>query len=49
MLPFFFLLQQGLNIMHCAAVNNHTVIIDYIVNDLQMKTLDKDDKVSLTV
>lgn len=31
--------------MHCAAINNHTEIIDYIINDLQMKELDKDDQV----
>lgn len=39
-------LQDGLNIMHCAAINNHTDIIEYIVNDLQMKELDKEDNVS---
>lgn len=39
-------LQEGLNIMHCAAMNNHTDIIEYIVNDLQMKELDKEDNVS---
>lgn len=38
--------QEGLNIMHCAAINNHTEIIEYIVSDLQMKELDKEDKVS---
>lgn len=32
--------------MHCAAINNHTEIIDYIINDLQMKELDKEDQVS---
>lgn len=32
--------------MHCAAINNHTEIVEYIVNDLQMQELDKDDKVS---
>lgn len=32
--------------MHCAAINNHTDIIEYIVNDLQMKELDKEDNVS---
>lgn len=32
--------------MHCAAINNHTEILEYIVNDLQMKELDKEDKVS---
>ncbi|XP_032372061.1 ankyrin repeat and death domain-containing protein 1B isoform X1 [Etheostoma spectabile] len=35
---------EGLNIMHCAAINNHTEIIEYIMNDLQMKELDKDDQ-----
>ncbi|KAM3611906.1 uncharacterized protein V6R79_025675 [Siganus canaliculatus] len=35
--------EKGLNIMHCAAINNHTEIVEYIVNDLQMKELDKDD------
>lgn len=32
--------------MHCAAINNHTEIVEYIINDLQMKELDKDDQVS---
>lgn len=32
--------------MHCAAINNHTEVIDYIICDLQMKELDKDDTVS---
>lgn len=32
--------------MHCAAINNHTDIVEYIVDDLQMKELDKDDQVS---
>ncbi|XP_038560445.1 ankyrin repeat and death domain-containing protein 1B-like [Micropterus salmoides] len=36
--------EEGLNIMHCAAINNHTEIVEYIVNDLQMKELDKDDQ-----
>ncbi|KAM9391903.1 ankyrin repeat and death domain-containing protein 1A [Pholidichthys leucotaenia] len=36
--------EEGMNIMHCAAINNHYDIIEYIVNDLQMKELDKDDK-----
>lgn len=40
-----FLPQEGLNIMHCAAINNHTGIIEYIINDLQMKELDRDDQV----
>ncbi|KAG7481441.1 hypothetical protein MATL_G00066540 [Megalops atlanticus] len=35
--------QEGMNIMHCAAINNHTDIVKYIVNDLQMKELDKKD------
>lgn len=39
------LFQEGLNILHCAVINNHTEIVDYIVNDLQMKELDKDDLV----
>lgn len=42
---FFFLIQEGLNILHCAALNNHTEIVGYIVNDLIMKELDKDDQV----
>lgn len=42
----FFLFQEGQNIMHCAAINNHTDILEYIVDDLQMKELDKDDQVS---
>ncbi|XP_037536997.1 ankyrin repeat and death domain-containing protein 1B [Nematolebias whitei] len=36
--------EEGLNIMHCAAINNHTGIIEYIINDLQMKELDRDDQ-----
>lgn len=32
--------------MHCAAMNNHTDVVEYIINDLQMKELDKEDKVS---
>lgn len=32
--------------MHCAAFNNHTDIVEYIINDLQMKELDKEDNVS---
>lgn len=39
--------QDGLNIMHCAAINNHTEIVEYIVDDLQMKELDKEDQVWL--
>ncbi|XP_058230796.1 ankyrin repeat and death domain-containing protein 1B isoform X2 [Hemibagrus wyckioides] len=35
--------MEGMNIMHCAAVNNHTDIVAYIVDDLQMKELDKED------
>ncbi|KAM8761185.1 ankyrin repeat and death domain-containing protein 1A [Acanthopagrus schlegelii] len=35
--------EEGLNILHCAAINNHTDILEYIVNDLQMKELDKHD------
>ena len=33
--------QEGLNILHCAVINNHTEIVEYIVEDLQMKELDK--------
>ncbi|XP_048854956.1 ankyrin repeat and death domain-containing protein 1B isoform X1 [Brienomyrus brachyistius] len=36
--------QEGMTIMHCAAINNHTDIVTYIVNDLQMKELDKEDQ-----
>ncbi|XP_072244169.1 ankyrin repeat and death domain-containing protein 1A [Leuresthes tenuis] len=36
--------EEGLNIMHCAAINNHTEIVEYIIDDLQMKELDKDDQ-----
>ncbi|XP_029295735.1 ankyrin repeat and death domain-containing protein 1A [Cottoperca gobio] len=36
--------EEGLNIMHCAAINNHTDIVEYIIDDLQMKELDKDDQ-----
>lgn len=32
--------------MHCAAINNHTEIVEYIIDDLQMKELDKDDQVT---
>lgn len=32
--------------MHCAAINNHTDIVEYIIEDLQMKELDKEDLVS---
>lgn len=38
--------KDGMNILHCAAINNHTDIVEYIINDLHMKELDKDDKVS---
>ncbi len=31
--------------MHCAAMNNHTDIVAYIVDDLQMGELDKEDQV----
>lgn len=34
-----------MNMMHCAAVNDHTDIVAYIVDDLQMKELDKEDHV----
>lgn len=34
-----------MNMMHCAAVNDHTDIVAYIVDDLQMKELDKEDQV----
>ncbi|XP_054905202.1 ankyrin repeat and death domain-containing protein 1B isoform X1 [Poeciliopsis prolifica] len=36
--------EEGLNIMHCAAINNHTEIVEYIINDMQMKELNKEDK-----
>uniref|UniRef100_A0A671RS98 Ankyrin repeat and death domain containing 1B n=1 Tax=Sinocyclocheilus anshuiensis TaxID=1608454 RepID=A0A671RS98_9TELE len=36
--------QEGLNMMHCAAMNNHTDIVEYIVDDLQMGELDKEDQ-----
>ncbi|XP_077379001.1 ankyrin repeat and death domain-containing protein 1A [Festucalex cinctus] len=36
--------EEGLNIMHCAAINNHTDIVEYIVNDLHLKELDKEDQ-----
>lgn len=32
--------------MHYAAINNHTEILEYIVEDLQMKEMDKEDEVS---
>jgi len=31
--------------MHCAAMNNHTDIVEYIVDDLQMGELDKEEQV----
>lgn len=31
--------------MHCAAMNNHTDIVEYIVDDLQMRELDKEEQV----
>ncbi|XP_072288676.1 ankyrin repeat and death domain-containing protein 1A [Eucyclogobius newberryi] len=36
--------EEGLNILHCAAINNHTEVVEYIVNDLVMKELDKGDR-----
>uniref|UniRef100_A0A8K9UHF5 Ankyrin repeat and death domain containing 1B n=1 Tax=Oncorhynchus mykiss TaxID=8022 RepID=A0A8K9UHF5_ONCMY len=33
----------GLTIMHCAAINNHTDIVTFIIYDLMMKELDKED------
>ncbi|XP_028851603.1 ankyrin repeat and death domain-containing protein 1B isoform X2 [Denticeps clupeoides] len=36
--------NEGMNMMHCAAINNHTEIMSYIINDLQMKELDKEDQ-----
>lgn len=39
------LLKDRMNIMHCAALNNNTAIVKYIIDDLQMKQLDKPDKV----
>ncbi|KAM4576696.1 ankyrin repeat and death domain-containing protein 1A [Odontesthes bonariensis] len=36
--------EDGLNILHCAAINSHTEIVEYIIDDLQMKELDKDDQ-----
>ncbi|MBN3277926.1 AKD1B protein, partial [Polyodon spathula] len=35
---------DGMNIMHCAALNDNTDIVKYIIDDLQMKQLDKPDK-----
>ncbi|XP_060763139.1 ankyrin repeat and death domain-containing protein 1B isoform X2 [Neoarius graeffei] len=35
--------KEGMNMMHCAAVNDHTDIMAYIVDDLQMKELNKED------
>lgn len=45
LLLILFCTQEGMNMMHCAAVNDHTDIVEYIVNDLQMKELDKEDHV----
>ncbi|XP_014897664.1 ankyrin repeat and death domain-containing protein 1B isoform X3 [Poecilia latipinna] len=36
--------EEGLNIMQCAAINNHTEIVEYIINDMQMKELNKEDQ-----
>ncbi|RXN03525.1 ankyrin repeat and death domain-containing 1B [Labeo rohita] len=36
--------KEGLNMMHCAAMNNHTDIVAYIVDDLQIGELDKKDQ-----
>ncbi|XP_012683942.2 ankyrin repeat and death domain-containing protein 1B [Clupea harengus] len=36
--------KEGMNMMHCAAINNHTDIMGYIIDDLQMKELDKRDQ-----
>ncbi|XP_055017977.1 ankyrin repeat and death domain-containing protein 1B isoform X2 [Boleophthalmus pectinirostris] len=36
--------EEGLNILHCATINNHTEIVEYIINDLIMKELDKGDR-----
>uniref|UniRef100_A0A8C6TPE5 Ankyrin repeat and death domain containing 1B n=1 Tax=Neogobius melanostomus TaxID=47308 RepID=A0A8C6TPE5_9GOBI len=36
--------EDGWNILHCAALNNHTEIVEYIVKDLIMKELDKEDR-----
>ena len=38
--------QLGMNIMHCAAINNHTDIMTFIIYDLMMKELDKEDLVT---
>ncbi|KAF5906674.1 ankyrin repeat and death domain-containing protein 1B, partial [Clarias magur] len=35
--------MEGMNMMHCAAVNDHTDIVAFIVDDLQMRELDKED------
>ncbi|KAK1142132.1 ankyrin repeat and death domain-containing protein 1A-like isoform X1 [Acipenser oxyrinchus oxyrinchus] len=35
---------DGMNIMHCASLNNNTAIVKYIIDDLQMKQLDKPGK-----
>nr|XP_015827998.2 ankyrin repeat and death domain-containing protein 1B [Nothobranchius furzeri] len=36
--------EEGLNILHCAAINDHSEIVEYIINDLQMRELDRDDQ-----
>ncbi|KAI5088324.1 ankyrin repeat and death domain-containing protein 1B isoform X2, partial [Silurus meridionalis] len=36
--------NEGMNMMHCAAVNDHIDIVAYIVDDLQMRELDKEDQ-----
>ncbi|XP_028661525.1 ankyrin repeat and death domain-containing protein 1A [Erpetoichthys calabaricus] len=36
--------QEGMNILHCAAINNHIEVFKYIIDDLQMKDLDAQDK-----
>ncbi|XP_056448350.1 ankyrin repeat and death domain-containing protein 1A isoform X2 [Gadus chalcogrammus] len=40
--------NEGLNIIHCAAINNHSVVLQYIIEDLQMKELDKPDRMGHT-
>ncbi|KAJ3583095.1 hypothetical protein NHX12_034476 [Muraenolepis orangiensis] len=40
--------NEGFNIFHCAAINNHTEILQYILEDLQMKELDKPDALGHT-
>ncbi|KAG2466478.1 AKD1B protein, partial [Polypterus senegalus] len=36
--------QEGMNILHCAAINNHIKVFEYIIDDLQMKEMDVQDK-----